>query len=317
MSLFENSDATSATDSLSSLESIEELNLVDIKNWLEFHYGSYRRPTKLRRRDKKPESQRKIEIEFDISSAPDYIEDNEHSTSIEETWNFSYRKLEEINYGVIGKEDIVPDEEKSRASIHRCCEEDKLLVALGIRYALTDELPIGWSPSLLIDILLEAATYTAITPLIQKPDFLCDLITIQRIANPWTDSFSQLPEYVKRGIFDFHWVCQISRTGPYVGPDNDLAIPYRHRPWNNYFRKKRSTVEDILNQPQKNYEGNPHFIPGRLQRGIIRTIDESGRNIITVVRGGKVRRTVLESEYIEESTKAHYESGTAENPTEV
>ena len=188
MSLFENSNATSETDSLSSLEKVKELNLVDIKNWLEFHCGSYRRSTKAFIRDKKPESQRKIKIKFDISSAQDYNKDQELSTSIEVSSNFSYWRQEEINYGVIGKEGIIPEDKRSRFLIHRCIEEDKLLVALGICYVLTNKLPIGWTRSLLIDIVLEAATYSALTPTIVKPDFIWDLITIQRTANPWTES---------------------------------------------------------------------------------------------------------------------------------
>ena len=164
MSLFEDSDATSETSSVSTLESTEELNLVDIKNWLEYHYGTYRRPRKAIKVENQEQKQNRnlIEIEFDISSGPDY-EPPSHLVSLLnlEYGKLSFEKLEEINYKVIEAEDILEEEEHKPYSIHRCAEQDKLLVALGIRYALTGELPVNWIPSLLVDIILEAAAYSA------------------------------------------------------------------------------------------------------------------------------------------------------------
>ena len=191
-------------------------------------------------------------------------------------------------------------------------------MALGIRYALTGELPVNWIPSLLVDIILEAAAYSAFSSATSPPDFIWDLLIIQETAKPWTEGFAKVPEQIKRGLYDYHWVRQIARTGPYLTACNDLAITYRHRPWNNYFRKKSLTPEDVLSQPRRNIEGNPEFHFGRLQRGIVRTLDQSGRNVISVVRGGIIRRTVREEVYIaEESTGANYGQKPARNPTEI
>ena len=323
MSLFEDSDTASETVSSSSSEPGTSLNLIDIKNWLEFHYGTYRRPRKvIKTEEGTSENKFKLDIEFDITSSPDYESDLDLSTGIDESQRVSYDKLEEISYAVLDASNILEEEENTRHGIHNCIEEDKLIVSLGIRYVLTDELPVCWIPSLLVDIILEAAAYCATNPSIQRPEFIRDLYLIQKIAKPWTDDFAQLPEYIKRGIYDYHWVKQISRTGPFKGLNNNLPIAYRHRPWNQYFRKKTSTVRDLLCQARTNTEGNPQFLVGRLQRGIIRTLDSSDRHVISVVRGGRIRDTLLETEYVgsnttSTSTEAQYESGTAENPVEV
>ena len=323
MSLFEDSDSTSETASLSSTESETNLNLIDIKNWLEFHYGTYRRPKKAFKTEEGiSENKNKFDIEFDITSALDYESDLDLSTRVNESQKVTYGKLEAISYAILDTSHILEEEEHLRYGIHNCIEEDKLIVSLGIRYVLTDKLPVCWIPSLLVDIILEAAAYCATNPSIQRPEFIRDLYLIHKIAKPWTDDFAHLPEYIKRGTYDYHWVSQISRTGPFKGLSNDLPIAYRHRPWNQYFRKKSSSVRDILCQARNNTEGNPQFLVGRLQRGIIRTIDNSERHIISVVRGGKIRNTLLESQYINSNTtntttETQYESGTAENPVEV
>ena len=266
------------------------------------------------------ENKNELEIEFDVTSARDYDSDLDLSSSIEEDTKFTYRKLEDIDYSILEEENILKEEAHTRYGIHNCAEEDKLIVALGIRYVLTDELPVNWIPSLLIDIILEGAAYCAINPSTPHPDFYRDIYSIQKIAKPWSDDFAHLPEYIKRGIFDYHWVSQVATTGPFRGPDNDLPIAYRHRPWNQYFRKKSSSIRDILCQARTNIEGNPRFLIGRLQRGVIRTIDNSNRHVVTLVRGGRIRDTLLASECTNgntTSTGTQYKSGTADNPVEV
>lgn len=182
MPLFEESDATSETASLSSsLESDTHYNLIDVKNWLEYNYRSYRRTRKAIKVEKEEsEDKNKVEIELDITSEPDYSSGFDVSTSIDEDEKFSYRKLEDISYSILEKTDILEEENHTRYDIHNCVDEDKLIVALGIRYVLTDELPVNWIPSLLIDIILEGAAYCATDPLIPHPDFYRDLYLIKK-----------------------------------------------------------------------------------------------------------------------------------------
>ena len=186
MPLFEESDATSETASLSStLESESSYNLIDVKNWLEYHHGSYRRPRKAIKVEKEEnENKNKLEIEFNVTSVRDYDSDLDLLSSIEEDAKFTYCKLEDINYSILEEEDILEEEAHTRYRIHNCAEEDKLIVALGIRYVLTDELPVKWIPSLLIDIILEGAAYCAINPSTPHPDFYRDLYLERQLRAP-------------------------------------------------------------------------------------------------------------------------------------
>ena len=185
-----------------------------------------------------------------------------------------------------------------------------------IQYAITKELPINWTPSLLADVILEAAAYTAATNCGDIDRYVRDLSRMSKFAKPWTNTFQEYLKYLARALFDPTYVRQIARTGPYINSQNTLAIAYRHRPWNNFFRKRGSTPQNLLHSLQRNLEGNPNFKFRRIQRGLLRSVDTSGNYIVTVIRGGVVRSTVLESEYGENGSN-YYKSGTANNPIEL
>ena len=184
--------------------------------------------------------------------------------------------------------------------VHRCRTQDKLLVLLGVKYALTKELPVGYTPFLLINVILEAAVYHAFTGNGDIDKFCGDIDRIRNFVKPYDDKdhFINSPKYFRKALFCSSYVRNIARHGPFSKVPNGVPVAYRHRPWNSYFRG-RLPISIRVGNAKYNYEGNPFFIEGKVQHAEYREEKPSGEVITTVIRGQQIR-AILDKEAYKE-----------------
>lgn len=246
--------------------------------------------------------QRRKEL-TDDSSEGDYSDDDyQHHDG----WDLGWETFGDLELQDFENEDSpyvefdidFPDSYK----VHHCNQEKQLIVSLGIQYALTYKLPIGYTPFVLINIILEACVYCAFSGHGKIERFVADKERIKNFVDPCTDWFIKSPLYYRQAFFKESYLRRIARQGPYANESGEQPIPYRHRPWNTYFRQRVPT-KLVLDQAIVNYEGIPNFKVGVIQRTEIRTTSVFGETKVTIVRGQKVRAKLSEEEYEEYSSK--------------
>ena len=228
----------------------------------------------------------------DNDSEPDYSEYTLDSELKETTWE-SIQTVPTIDFEQVSTNLPIKQDEKVRFSythkVHGYENESRLIIALGIKYSLTGELPKNYTPFLLVNIILEAAVYCNFSGFGQLEKLSADLLRIRTFVHPWSDYFETSPKYFRRSLFDKKYIVQVWCRSPYSTEPNHTPIAYRHRPWNRYFRETIPTNIRIL-QAEINYEGNPGFRKGHLQHAEIREVKPGGNSQFHIVRAQKVRK---------------------------
>ena len=115
-------------------------------------------------------------------------------------------------------------------------------MSLGIKYALTNYLPVGWTPSLLIEVILEACVYYAFSNRGNLSVFARDAWLLQKKVQPESEFFAGTEFYFRHAVYNLKYVPRIGRNGPYGQKEEEVSIAHRHRPWNKYFRTELSTL---------------------------------------------------------------------------
>ena len=243
----------------------------------------------------------------DDSSEGDYSDDDyQHYDG----WDLSWDTIEEVELQDLRKEDkpaIDPDHwykqsDNQSYKVHHCNQEKQLIICLGIQYALTYKLPAGYTPFVLINIIIEACVYSAFSGHGKIERFVADKDRIKKFVDPCEEWFLKSPLYYRQAFFKESFLRRIAKQGPYAHSSSEQPIPYRHRPWNNYFRQK-IPAKLVLDQAIINYEGIPNFKVGVIQRTEIKSTSVFGKTSVKIVRGQKIRETLDESEYEKYNSK--------------
>ena len=242
----------------------------------------------------------------DESSVGDYEDKFDSFTG----WDIDYEYIKDIDtwdFSDLDFDWIKPDiENPDSFKLHTCNQEDALLVCLGIRYALTFELPTGYTPFLLINIILEGCIYFAFTGHGNLDRFVADKDRVKEFVDPCDEwCIKESPKYYRQAFFYDHYLRRVAKQGPFAHHEKQVPVPYRHRPWNSFFRQSIPAVLKV-NQATENYEGIPHFIQGKVQRAEFRITTTKGRSTVTIVRGQKIREILNDKDYEEYTRKRKY-----------
>ena len=240
--LTESSTTTSTTGDITepSTDPFNSIDLVDVKEYLEAHYGEEEEKRRKRRLKRKlTEFIEAQDVPYDDVTTEDYPVKNEEKR---DGWDLSIEKLEEIELESLQLTNIIEDKEDNQWACHRCYQEDDLFIALGIKYALTNHLPVGWTPSLLIEVILEACVYTAFSNRGNLSIFARDAWLLQKKVKPESEFFASTEFYFRHAVYNLKYVPRIARNGPYGRKEEEVSIAHRHRPWNEYFRTELSTA---------------------------------------------------------------------------
>ena len=240
--LTESSTTTSTTGDITepSTDPFNSIDLVDVKEYLEAHYGEEEEKRRKRRLKRKlTEFIEAQDVPYDDVTTEDYPVKNEEKR---DGWDLSIEKLEEIELESLQLTNIIEDKEDNQWACHRCYQEDDLFVSLGIKYALTNQLPVGWTPSLLIEVILEACVYTAFSNRGNLSIFARDAWLLQKKVKPESEFFASTEFYFRHAVYNLKYVPRIARNGPYGRKEEEVSIAHRHRPWNEYFRTELSTA---------------------------------------------------------------------------
>lgn len=238
---------------------------------------------------------------LDERSEGDYDEEVESETAWKlDLESFNEIETKDISIGNLDRIILYDHKYPDPFTVHRCRTQDKLLVLLGVKYALTQELPVEYTPFLLINIILEAAVYHAFTGNGVIDKFCDDIDRIRNFVKPYDDSdhFIKSPKYFRKALFCRSYVRNIARHGPFAKVPNGVPVAYRHRPWNSYFRGKLP-ISIRLGNSKYNYEGNPFFVEGRVQHAEYREEKTSGEVITTIIRGQRIRAILDKKAYKE------------------
>ena len=236
------SDSTTTTTDITeqSTDSFNSIDLLDVKEYLEAHYGEEEEKRRKRRLKRKlTEFIEAQDVPYDDVTTEEYPVKN---TDKRDGWDLSIEKLEEIELESLQLNNIIEDKENNQWACHRCYQEDDLFVALGIKYALTNNLPVGWTPSLLIEVILEACVYTAFSNRGSLSIFARDAWLLQKKVKPESEFFASTEFYFRHAVYNLKYVPRIARNGPYGLKEEEVSIGHRHRPWNEYFRTELSTA---------------------------------------------------------------------------
>ena len=270
-------------------------NLFKVKEEIEESFVTEKHRNKKRRGRSPIES---LLFLSDNDSEPDYSEYNGDIESKETTWE-NIRTVDTVDFEKVNTNlPIKPDEKVTYSytnEVHGYENESRLIIALGIKYALTGELPKYYTPFLLVNIVLEAAVYCHFSGFGSLEKLSADLLRIRTFVHPWSDWFETSPKYFRKALFDKKYIIQVWCRGPFATEEKDIPIAFRHRPWNRYFRE---TVPPYirLREADINYEGNPRFRKGYLQNGEIRVVQPGGHSEIHIVRAQKVRKVFSNAE---------------------
>ena len=248
MSAIDLTDSSISSNSTTTTEDITEpssdpfnsIDLQDYKEYLEARYGEAEEKTRKRRLKRKLiEFIENEEVPYNDKSTEEYPVKN---TDKRNGWDLSIDNLEEIELDTLQLKNIIKDKEDNQWDCHRCYQEDNLFVALGIKYALTNNLPVGWTPTLLIEVILEACVYHAFSNRGNLSIFARDAWLLQQKVQPETEFFAGTEFYFRHAVYNLKYIPRIGRIGPYGHKPEEVSIAHRHRPWNEYFRTQLSTV---------------------------------------------------------------------------
>ena len=235
------SNSTSTTSDVTepSTDPFDSIDLLDVKEYLETHYGEEEEQRRKRRLKRKlTEFIEAQDVPYDDVTTEEYPVKNADKR---DGWDLCIEKLEEIELESLQLSNIVEDKEDNQWACHRCYQEDDLFVLLGIKYALTNNLPVGWTPSLLIEVILEACVYSAFSNRGNISIFARDAWLLQKKVKPESEFFASTEFYFRHAVYNLKYVPCIGRNGPYGRKQEEVSIAHCHRPWNEYFRTELST----------------------------------------------------------------------------
>ena len=224
----------------SSSDPFDLRDLLDYKEYLEANYGEVEEKTRRTRLKRKyTEFVEAQEVPYDNKSTEEYPGKNVDKRN---GWDLTIKKLEEIEVETLQLKNIVEDKENNQWDCHCCYQEDKLFVALRIKYARTDLLPVGWTPSLLVEVILEACIYCAFLKRGNLSVFARDVWLLQKKVKPESEFFAGTEFDFRHAVYNSKYVPRIGRKGSYGHNEREVSIAPRHRPWNEYFRTRLSRV---------------------------------------------------------------------------
>ena len=145
---------------------------------------------------------------------------------------------------------IVEDADSNQWECHRCYQEDDLFIGWGFKYTLTTDLPVGWTPSLLIEVILEACVYSAFSNRGDISVFVRDACLLQEKVKPELDFFASTEFYFRHTVYNLKYVPRIARFGPYVRSEEEVSIAHRH----NLFQRLALLVHECHNKSNNEYE---------------------------------------------------------------
>ena len=235
------SNSTSTTSDVTepSTDPFDSIDLLDVKEYLETHYGEEEEQRRKRRLKRKlTEFIEAQDVPYNDVTTEEYPVKNADKR---DGWDLCIERLEEIELESLQLSNIVEDKEDNQWACHRCYQEDDLFVSLGIKYALTNNLPVGWTPSLLIEVILEACVYSAFSNRGNISIFARDAWLLQKKVKPESEFFASTEFYFCHAVYNLKYVPRIGRNGPYGRKPEEVSIAHRHRPWNEYFRTELST----------------------------------------------------------------------------
>ena len=135
---------------------------------------------------------------------------------------------------------IIEDKESNQWDCHCYYQEDDLFIGLGIKYASTTDLLVGWTPLLLIEVIFETCLCSAFSNWGDISIFARDAWLLQKKVRPESEFFASAEFYFRHAVYNLKYVPHIARYGPYGRSEEEVSIAHRHRPWNDYFRTKLS-----------------------------------------------------------------------------
>ena len=235
------SNSTSTTSDVTepSTDPFDSIDLLDVKEYLETHYGEEEEQRRKRRLKRKlTEFIEAQDVPYNDVTTEEYPVKNADKR---DGWDLCIERLEEIELESLQLSNIVEDKEDNQWACHRCYQEYDLFVSLGIKYALTNNLPVGWTPSLLIEVILEACVYSAFSNRGNISIFARDAWLLQKKVKPESEFFASTEFYFCHAVYNLKYVPRIGRNGPYGRKPEEVSIAHRHRPWNEYFRTELST----------------------------------------------------------------------------
>ena len=153
---------------------------------------------------------------------------------------------------------------------------------------------------------MEGCIYFAFSGLGDIERFVADKNRIKEFVDPCDDWYiEKSPKYYRQAFFYDFYLRRIAKIGPFAHNEGQVPAPYRHRPWNSFFRLSIPAVMKFK-QATANYEGIPNFVRGKVQRAEFRTTSSSGKSTVTIVRGQRIRETLNEEDYEKHTRKRKY-----------